>query len=469
MSVNPQATVQNAPTAPGPLGTLVERVIVFQISCQLALLLEMFAPLRVLIRSSAYGVSLVLAVWLFGRGRAHPAAKPALVILAIVGLGVFHPATNTLLAAAGQVGMYAAILGPLFWVPACRIDARVLRRLLLILFLFHTLSATFGVLQTYFPGRFMPTISTAMAQLSPYYIQLASGEWVLRPMGLTDFPGGAATAGFYAALLGASFLLSVRSFMARAGCLAGIGIGLTCIYLSQLRSILVLTVLCFMTLVGLLTYRGRVGRAAGLGVVAVGAVVASFLWAASIGGEAVSRRTETLFSGSPGTVYQSSRGAFLEATVSEVAPKYPLGAGLGRWGMMNNYFGDNSDPETASIWVEIQWTGWIIDGGIPLLLAYSFALGLAFWVGWRILRDRQLESLWLYASVILAYDVGALALTFNNAVFHSQMGLELWLLNAALFTAYTTERYRFRMLMARQAALTAAAVDPSSPASTVSL
>ena len=36
---------------------------------------------------------------------------------------------------------------------------------------------------------------------------------------------------------------------------------------------------------------------------------------------------------------------------------------------------------------------------------------------------------------MLAYDVGAVALTFNYPLFIGQGGMEFWLLNAALFTA----------------------------------
>ena len=38
-------------------------------------------------------------------------------------------------------------------------------------------------------------------------------------------------------------------------------------------------------------------------------------------------------------------------------------------------------------------------------------------------------------AVVFAYDVGALAITFNYPLFIGQGGMEFWLLNAALFTA----------------------------------
>ena len=135
-------------------------------------------------------------------------------------------------------------------------------------------------------------------------------------------------------------------------------------------------------------------------------------------------------------MYRNSRGFFLEQTVKELLPQYPFGAGLGRWGMMNQYFGENSNPQTESIWVEIQWTGWLLDGGVPLILAYCAALGAAFWVAWKISRDRQFDRLSLWASLLFAYNLAALAMTFDYPLFIGQSGLEFWLLNACLFAAY---------------------------------
>ena len=56
--------------------------------------------------------------------------------------------------------LYLAILAPLFWVPRLRINPAALRRALLLLWAFHTVSAGFGILQVYFPGRFQPNLST---------------------------------------------------------------------------------------------------------------------------------------------------------------------------------------------------------------------------------------------------------------------------------------------------------------------
>ena len=82
----------------------------------------------------------------------------------------------------------------------------------------------------------------------------------------------------------------------------------------------------------------------------------------------MSKRLQTLVADDPGKVYHSNRGHFLEDTIYNQLPEYPVGAGLARWGMMNRYFADKDDLLTPPLWVEIQWTGWLYDGGIPLIL-----------------------------------------------------------------------------------------------------
>jgi hypothetical protein len=130
---------------------------------------------------------------------------------------------NTMLAGAAQCAMYAAILGPLFWIRHLKITPKGFQWLIFMMWGFHTLSASFGVLQTYFPGQFQPYISTTIQNskfgVSALMIQLANGILVPRPMGLTDTPGGAATAGFYALLLSVGIALRERNPILRLACM----------------------------------------------------------------------------------------------------------------------------------------------------------------------------------------------------------------------------------------------------------
>jgi hypothetical protein len=88
------------------------------------------------------------------------------------------------------------------------------------------------------------------------------------------------------------------------------------------------------------------------------------------------------------------------------------------------------------LWVEIQWTGWIFDGGVPLMVAYTWAVAMALVTAVRLRRRAPSSSpMFVWASLIVAYDLGAVALTFSYPLFIGEFGLQFWLLNAMLFAA----------------------------------
>lgn len=411
---------------------------------QLALLVPALAPFRVVFRIASFGSSLALLALLRGRTGSplHPAVVPAAWAILLVGAAVVHPTTNTLLSGLAQVGLYVAILAPLFWVPRLRVDVQMLRRLILVIWGFHTLSATVGIVQVMRPGTFQFNVSSIIASRGESYVyDLAvvteSGEIVLRPMGLTDIPGGASNSGFYAVLFGMGFLLIDRRRWFRLVCLASFGIGMACLYLAQVRSVLLIAAGCLLVFGGVLLWRKHVARSGLLALVLGVGLVGAFVWAATLSSGGVAERFLDLLKARPDQIFFENRGQFLVETIERHLPRYPLGAGVGRWGMANMYFGSNSDPARAPIWVEIQWTGWLLDGGVPLVIAYAVAVLLACWVAWKISRrsvTNHLElSLW--AALILAYNAGVLVLTFSYPVFIAQWGMEFWLLNATLFAA----------------------------------
>ena len=57
------------------------------------------------------------------------------------------------------------------------------------------------------------------------------------------------------------------------------------------------------------------------------------------------------------------------------------------------------------------------------------------WQSISIARREAQTRLGVWAALIAAYNVGALALTFSYPFFMSASGLEFWLLNAALTRA----------------------------------
>jgi len=407
-----------------------------QYACQLVLLSPQVGVFRAPVRMFAFGASLFF-LFLGHRGRVklHPAGEIARCILIVMVLSLLHPGLNSYSAGVAQILLYGAILAPLFWVGKFELDLPTLVRILSLMCIFHTASALVGVMQVQFPGRFQPALSTfsqtSGENLQGLYITTASGDRVFRPMGLTDQPGGAAISGFYAILMNIGFFLWNRRLLVKGLCGSGVLIGFTCIYLCQVRSTFVIALLACCIVCVMLSLQGLGSKLVGLGgilsVVAVGAIV----WATYLGGEGIVQRFAALTEEAPDTVYFNNRGVFLEQTVNELLPQYPLGAGLGRWGMTNVYLGDNSDPSRPPIWVEIQITGWLLDGGVPLVVIYTIALLIAVRTAFRLARTHSELSLW--AIVLLTYDLSLVALTFSYPVFVSQLGMEFWFLNACLY------------------------------------
>jgi hypothetical protein len=439
----------------------LECFILLEYACQLALLSSEIGQLRQLVRMLVFGTSILMLLLLSGRGEPSPSAAPAKVVLMIVGLAMFHPNTNTILAGSAQIGLYLAILAPLFWVPRLKVDTPVLLRLMMIIWIFQTTSAAVGILQVYYPGHFEPSLAIVTQRMGAGYLKSlqfrnAYGEITWRAMGLTDTPGAAANAGFFAALLGTGFMLIFRRGPARVLALGTIVVGLVAIYLSKNRSCLIVLSICELGIAGMIGMRRtllvlrpqwRKREAGNLPrlLMAVGiAAVLSFSWAMAIGGGSIADRFSSLLADKPSEVYRQNRGHIIEDNMENVLPKYPLGAGIGRWGMINYYFGDNSNPDTAGVWVEEQWTGWLLDGGIPLIIVYVFAIFLAFRTAFKIGLSPVEPELAIFAIVICGYNVGAFAATFGYPYFASQYGLEFWLLNAALFAAVSG--FRKRML-----------------------
>ena len=370
---------------------LLEYFVIMELLCQLALLSSTLAPFRIIFRIAVFGVSLGLLFVLPGHGKQHPAAKAALFVMVILAVSMLNPGVNSAAAAAAEFGLYLAVLAPLFWVSRIRIDLTEMRRVVLLLWGFQVISSVFGVLQVYFPERFQFTVSTVVqgqgaGYMAMQHFQNAYGQFVYRPMGLTDTPGGAAAAGFFAVLFAAAFfLLERRRWMQIVSAVAML-VGMVAIYLSQVRVMLVMEMVCMLAFLTLMSWRAarvsnpllghRIGskRLAYLTGLMTLAAVGGFIWAVGLGGTAITDRVNSLTEENPGEVYQKNRGQFLIYTIDEVLPEYPLGAGPGRWGMMFYYFGDQGNTKNPGLWAEIQWTGWLFDGGVALVLLYTLAI-----------------------------------------------------------------------------------------------
>ena len=413
--------------------------VIAQIVFQTVLLIPGLGPGRTVLRAATFASSILFLLVVPGRGRAYPLAPLIAVIIGIVTLELLHPGLNTPLAGVAQVALYVAIWGPVFWVVRVAVTPLVLANVLMLLWAFHATSAAAGVLQVYSPERFAPEPEFVKQLLGEsaegLMVQLHDGTQVFRPFGLTDSPGGAAVSGAFAVLIG-SLLIGARGRIIPVLGTASVAVGLFCIYLSHIRSLLVVTVVSVVGLVAVLVVRGQVSRAVGIVALTGLAAVGGFLWASAMG-TGVAARFETLLQERPLTVYYANRGVFLEETFDVYVFRYPAGAGLGRYGMTNLYFGTASNPDSPPLWAEIQSTAWVFDGGVLLLLAGYAAVigatGLATVLALRV-RDRSLAVI---AAAIAGFDLSILVNTFGYSNFLSQGGMMFWVLNAALYTACT--------------------------------
>src|SRR5262249_31733239 len=229
-----------------PTANIIVVFLVLQVIWQLALLVPGTGPIRGVIRSGAFGCSLLFLFVLPSRSARHPAAQAILVVLVIMGLSVLHPTTNNVVAGLAHVVLYVAIVAPLWWVAGLHVDDRGFRRIMLVIWGFHTLSCLVGVLQIYFPGYFVPDVESMYSFQRKDYrdsfrFLLASGERIWRPLGLMDWPGGAGNSGMYVVLFALGLMLTDRRPLPTILYLGSIAAGLFCIWMCQIRSLQIMT------------------------------------------------------------------------------------------------------------------------------------------------------------------------------------------------------------------------------------
>jgi hypothetical protein len=398
--------------------------------------------LRLPLRIGMYVMSLAFVFFIRGEAHPHPASKVIQYILVILAIGLINPLGNTIAARCAQICLYFSILGPMVWVGKLHITRQTFQRLVLIMWVFYTASAVMGVLQVQYPGKFDGALSSNYDEqsLMPHVFILADGSKVIRPKGLTDVPGGASTGGVYSIILGAGLLLTSRSTFLRLASVAGMIAGLFCIFICQMRTNLILAGITTISLICVLLYRRAHGKAGLFIGVATGVVFVGATAAFTIGGQSTVDRFLTLIASDPGTVFYANRGGFVDDVIHDATHDYPLGAGLGRWGMMNHYFGDSSE----SLWAEMMWQSLLYDGGIPLILLYIILIGGLMWTALKQALWQPDHDLGCWAGVVFGYTLAAAAATFVFPIFSNQEGMDVFLINASLFgvcVAADSERY----------------------------
>jgi hypothetical protein len=436
-----EAAVLNETVAPGyvPWG-FAEVFIISQTALPALLYLPGSQAFRLPIRFSAFAISLAAFAWYQVESTTQaPRSKMqgwVAAVMALLAVMLFHPETSSLMAGIAHMAVYFAVMAPLFWAPEFVKTPEQIARLLWILLLCSGANAVVGVLQVYDPGRWLPAefsrvvTATAEGMGAVTYIG-AQGQRIVRPPGLFDTPGAVAGPAMFAALLGLVFAVSAIPAWKRAVSLAIAGAGLAAIYLSQVRVSLVATVVMMGVYVFTSLRQGRTARATQFGILAGGVVVLSLTGAVALGGAAITDRVNSLFASDPISVYQVARGTQLSFTFLDLLFQYPLGAGLGRWGMAAGYFG-SANPTSGAIWAEIQFTGWMIDGGVLMVFAYMGALAVTTLSEWRIAQATHYPRLAVCAAVILAANLGPAIMVISFTPFVAQVGIQYWFLAGAL-------------------------------------
>ena len=396
---------------------------------------------RVLIRLGAFAPSLLGFVLGMLRPRVtrdHPAWTLLAIAAVYMALMILHPTTNTTMAGLAQIGMHLAIAAPIFWAPQYFLgDYRRLARVLTILWVTNSASAMIGILQVHDPETWMPAEFSSMQMNAKYGIsgleyRADDGRKIIRPPGLGDAPGAACGSGMFVASMGLAYLgLPVSSLKKILGLVMGM-VGVTVIFLTHVRSSLVVLIFSSIIYSLILLSQKRVWTVVILAGSIAACGVGSLRYASSLGGQSTVDRFASLVEAEPLTVYdRSARLGMVTNTFDTLIVDYPLGAGLGRWGTMRGYFGNENAPDSPGIWAEVQFPAWVLDGGIVLLSLYLIALVVAFHRLLRLSLRHRSYLLRQWGGVVIMLSAAPIALMFSYTPFNSQGGMLFWFLIGA--------------------------------------
>lgn len=395
---------------------------------------------RAVVRALPYLTSSGALIYYFRHGTGEPlhaSAKWLLASFGLLAINLLHGTTHSM-AGLAQIVFQISIAAPAFWIGRAVRTEGALQRLLVILFVASFLSSALGILQVYYPDTFLPPEFSTLGlernaeMVSSLTYRGADGREIVRPPGLSDMPGGAAASAMLAVTLGVA--LAFRRDLPhawRAVCVAGATVGMTTLLLTQVRS---LSLVAAASVAVFALMRLRQGRtvegvvSASVGTVLIGG---AFVWAVAVGGETVSARFTGLMNDGVFRTFQEQRGSFLTYTLSELLYEFPLGAGLGRWGMMQVYFGDAALWQAPPIHVEIQPTGWLLDGGVPLWLLLGGGIVAAVRTTYLVALYES-DSLQDAAAAILCVQLTILCLCLTGPVFNTQLGIQFWAVTGAL-------------------------------------
>ncbi len=342
------------------------------------------------------------------------------------------------LAALAQCMLLVSIISPIYWTAWDLKSSKQVPRLMMILFVCNAAGGFVGILQARYPGRFDPPAMPAFKNLGEdtakavFSYETDDGRTIMRPCGLTDSPGGAAGAGSIAGLLGLCWALRPIAVWKKGISLIFAFLGIAAVYYTQVRSALVVEVVCIAMIIALFVLQGNVAAATKMASTGASVIAGALVWVVVNVGSAVLDRFSTLVKEDQGQLYQNSRGMYVENTFTHMIWEAPLGAGLGRYGQSYGYF---SNGATESLWAEVQWPAWAADGGIFLLFAYPVAVLLAIADSARIALKCPDKEVAYWAAVVAAINFSIFAHCFSFVPFVCAEGIQFWTFAAVIHAA----------------------------------
>lgn len=438
MSAHAAAGARTAVAAPRARWGMLEWYLIAILLGSGLVFLPGSGSIRPLIRGLPFALSAAIFVWHFSSSsrRSVPAiAKviaPALVLYVV---NVFHPLTAPMLGLA-TVAYHLAIIGPVFWAGDGLRNVAHFQKLLWLILGASMLNVVVGILQAAFPYIFMPPSLNGVVEVIAQQTYLGPfGQVIVRPPGLSDLPGGASSAGAVAAVLGLGY--AVRTGASNVHRIVGLGClmsGMFILYLTQVRAFAIMTIFGLLIFAAVAFVQGR-GRH--MFIWGVGALVLVALIGLSgptydpANPYAPAGRFQQILDQGLFKAFMANRGFFLVQTFNELMFRFPLGAGLGRWGMTREYFGQGSP--FSQIWVEIQPTGWLLDGGILMWIFYGGALIASMGYAFRLAMRPGGGELAFVAAMTLGLQVVIVGSGLAGPVFNTVFGSLFWFLTGGLF------------------------------------
>ena len=416
-----------------------EWFIVSQALLFAALFIPGVSVIRLLTKVASFGASL-LALWLVWRKgglenkmRAFKPARWLVCMIVILCVMVFHPDTNSMIAGVAHCILYISNYATAFWAIAALRYGMQYQRVFLLLFMINTASALVGIGQFYRPDTFLPPSimvlekeKETIGSLIPYYI-LEDGTKVLRPCGLSDTPGAASFSGAMAAIMGIVVMCSRLPHWQRIAGLALAIPGATVIYLTQVRTAILMVIVSLMALIFVMILQKRWSTVIQIAISGFIVIMGGFVWAAREGGHTITDRYFTLVDDSPTNVlFNSSRANMVQDSLTQRIWEIPFGAGLGRYGQVYAYFANRSYGDM--IWCENQVSAWTIDGGILMIVLGFGSVISALVSSLRVARSCPNPMIQHWASGVFALNVSLFFTCFGQMPFLTNTGQQFWLM-----------------------------------------